>query len=308
MIVKTRGSFENDIARLKELLSLRLTDKQRFLIEREIRFLRSGEKGEKDSAYYIDYYLGKSKNWAVIHDLRLSFFGQTAQIDHVLINRFLELYILETKNYAYSVKINPDGEFLVSHNGKYHSIESPIEQNERHIFLLKKAIDHYQIMPTRLGMPMPPSFNTLILVSPTSRVIRPAKNQLDTSRVIKSDQAIDTIMKEVDNNVGILGITKMISPETLAETATKLSQLHQPTSFNYKAKFSISETGGQQEQTPPTPSQRKGLEQSGKSYYCIKCRKLISQKVAQYCWDRKNIFGGNAYCFDCQREVSKTKS
>ena len=89
MIAKPRGSFENDIAQLKELLPLRLTDKQRFLIEREIRFLRSGEKGEKDSAYYIDYYLGKSKNWAVIHDLRLFFFGQTAQIDHVLMNRFM---------------------------------------------------------------------------------------------------------------------------------------------------------------------------------------------------------------------------
>ena len=269
MIVKTRGSFDNDITQLQELLSLRLTDKQRFLIEREIRFLRSGEKGEKDSAYYIDYYLGKSKNWAVIHDLRLSFFGQTAQIDHVLINRFLEVYVLETKNYAYSVKINPDGEFLVSHNGKYHSIESPIEQNERHIFLLKKAIDHYQMMPTRLGIPIPASFNTLVLVSPTSRVIRPPKNQFDTSRVIKSDQAIDTIMKEVDKNVGILGITKMISPETLAETATKLSQLHQPISFNYKAKFNIFETAGQREHNPPSPSQRKGFEQSGKSYYCI---------------------------------------
>ncbi|MDD4197135.1 MAG: nuclease-related domain-containing protein [Syntrophorhabdaceae bacterium] len=308
MIIKNRGSFENDIAQLKELLSLRLTDKQRFLLEREIRFLRSGEKGEKDSAYYIDYYLGRSKNWAVIHDLRLSFFGQTAQIDHVLMNRFLEVYVLETKNYAYSVKINPDGEFLVSHDGKYYSIESPIEQNERHIFLLKKAIDHYQIMPTRLGIPIPPSFNTLILVSPTSRVIRPAKNQFDTSRVIKSDLAIDTIMKEIDKNVGILGITKMISTETLVETATKLSQLHQPISFNYKAKFGITETTKLRDQKSLIVSQDKTSEKSERTYYCIKCRKPISQKVAQYCWDRKNIFGGRAYCFDCQKEVSKATS
>jgi len=308
MIAKTRGSFENDIAQLKELLPLRLTDKQRFLIEREISFLRSGEKGEKDSAYYIDYYLGKSKNWAVIHDLRLSFFGQTAQIDHILINRFLEVYVLETKNYAYSVKINPDGEFLVSHNGKYYSIESPIEQNERHIFLLKKTIDHYQIMPTRLGIPIPPSFNTLILVSPTSRVIRPAKNQLDTSRVVKSDQAIDTIMKEIDKNVGILGITKMISTETLAETATKLSQLHQPISFNYKVKFGVPETTKLRDPKPPIVSLNKTSEKNESAYYCIKCRKPISQKVAQYCWDRKTIFGGRAYCFECQKAVSKTAS
>lgn len=304
MIVKNRDSFENDIAQLEGLLSLHLTERQRFIIEREIKFLRSGEKGEKNSAYYIDYYLGKSKNWAIIHDLRLSFFGQIAQIDHVLMNRFLEVYVIETKNYAYSVKINPDGEFLVSYNGKYYSVQSPIEQNDRHIFLLKKVIDHYQIMPTRFGIPIPPSFNTLVLVSPTSRVIRPAKNQVDTSRVVKSDQAINTIMKEVDKNVGILGITKMISTETLAETATKLSQLHQPISVNYKAKFGIPETAKSGE-LPISPHGKISIK-NDISYYCVKCNKPISQKVAQYCLDRKNIFGGKAYCFNCQKEVSDT--
>lgn len=79
MIIKNQDSFKEDIQQLKKLLSLRLTEKQRFLIERELRFLHSGEKGEQDSVYYLNFHLGKSKNWAVIHNLRLSFEGQVAR-------------------------------------------------------------------------------------------------------------------------------------------------------------------------------------------------------------------------------------
>ncbi|NTV47823.1 MAG: NERD domain-containing protein, partial [Chlorobiales bacterium] len=42
-----------------------------------------------------------SKNWAVIHDLRLEHENQVAQIDHLMINRSFDFYVLESKNYAY---------------------------------------------------------------------------------------------------------------------------------------------------------------------------------------------------------------
>jgi hypothetical protein len=59
VIIKNRDSFKEDIEQLKGFLSLRLTEKQRFLIERELRFLRSGEKGEQDSVYYLNFHLEK---------------------------------------------------------------------------------------------------------------------------------------------------------------------------------------------------------------------------------------------------------
>jgi hypothetical protein len=82
----------------------------------------------------------------------------------------MNIYVLETKNFHYGLKITPEGEFLVYDGKKYFAIESPIEQNERHIFLLSKAIDHYSIMPTRLGVVIPPRFVSHVLVSPTSKI------------------------------------------------------------------------------------------------------------------------------------------
>ena len=195
---------------LRELLKGQLLEKQRFLVERQLRNIEAGERGEKDSAYFVDFYFGKSKNWAVIHDLRIEHNGQVAQIDHLVMNRFMDFYVLETKNFHYGLKITPEGEFLVFNGRKDFGIESPIEQNERHIFLLSKAIDHHNIMPTRLGVVIQPRFVSYVLVSPTSMIIRPSRSKLDTSHVIQSDQAFTKIKKDADD-AGAAVILKICS-------------------------------------------------------------------------------------------------
>jgi hypothetical protein len=96
MIIKRADSKQEEIQELEGLLKGKLASYQRFLIERELKAVRSGVYGEEDSAYYIDFYFGNSKNWAVIHDLRLEHKGQAAQIDHLLINRLFDIYVLES--------------------------------------------------------------------------------------------------------------------------------------------------------------------------------------------------------------------
>lgn len=39
---------------------------------------------------------------------------------------------------------------------------------------------------------------------------------------------------------------------------------------------------------------------STSNYFCFACRASISKDVAKYCWDRKERFGGKAYCRGCQ--------
>src|SRR5690606_42003830 len=66
---------------------------------RELRIRRAGIKGERDSAYLIDFHFAEAPNWAVIHDLRIEHGNRVAQIDHLLINRWLDFYVLESKHF-----------------------------------------------------------------------------------------------------------------------------------------------------------------------------------------------------------------
>lgn len=197
----------------------------------ELRRRKAGIKGEKDSAYLIDFDFRKSPNWAVIHDLRLVHNGRTAQIDHLLINRWMDVYVLETKHFHSGIKITEEGEFLRWNDFRktYEGMPSPLEQNERHILVLRDAMASITL-PTRLGFSIPPAFQQFVLVAASARISRPRK--FDSSRVIKADQLRKAIWRDIDKENGLLGIlrtaAKLVSSETVEFVARQLAAMHRP--------------------------------------------------------------------------------
>lgn len=199
----------------------------------ELRRRKAGLRGERDSAYLINFEYAQSPNWAVIHDLRLEHGGRVAQIDHVLINRWMDVYVLETKHFHAGIKITEEGEFLRWNNYRrvYEGMASPLEQNERHIQVLKNVMAGIDL-PTRLGVRIPPAFQTFVLVGPDARIDRPRK--FDTSRVVKADQLKKAIWRDIDNENLLLGAVrfaaKIVSSETVEFVARQLAELHRPIS------------------------------------------------------------------------------
>ena len=49
-------------------------------IDAEIHQIQAGEKAERDAAYQIELYFGRSENWTTIHDLRVEVDGLVAQV------------------------------------------------------------------------------------------------------------------------------------------------------------------------------------------------------------------------------------
>ena len=250
MLIKSADSKDDVLAELEQLKSLaQATDLQRKSIDQELRMLKAGLKTEAEAAYFIDFNFKNSKNYAVLHDLRLELNGRVAQIDHLLINRTLDVYVLETKSFHAGVKINEVGEFLRWNDYKktYEGMASPLEQNERHIAVLKDAIQLIE-MPKRLGIRLAPNFKPYVLVATHARIERPSN--FDTSKVIKADVLHKSIMDEFDepvlsslkNPLAVFSTAaKIVSSETVEDVARKLAALHQPIAFNYKAKFGISD-------------------------------------------------------------------
>lgn len=240
MILKDKDSRQADIQELNRLLTLNLTAKQRFLIEREMKCLVSGERNEQNSAYYLDFKYKDSQNWAVIHDLRIEHRGRVAQIDHLLINRYLDIFVLESKNYYYGVKISEEGEFLVWDGKTYQAIESPMEQNKRHILALQQSIDDRSLAPTRLGFAIPTKCRNYVLVAPTSKLIKPSAAPFDLSTVVKADAFVSIVEKEMEKK-SVLEVAKIIGTDTLREFGEKLVRLHRPGTIDYAAKFGVKE-------------------------------------------------------------------
>nr|WP_227494236.1 nuclease-related domain-containing protein [Ramlibacter pallidus] len=115
--------------------------------------MREGVKGEKESAYFLDQYFKGGENHVLLHDLRISFEGDVAQIDHLIFNRGIGAYLIETKNYSGNVIINEHGEFTVDYGDERFGVPSPIEQSQRHARILKRLLERLEIK-NRTGGPL----------------------------------------------------------------------------------------------------------------------------------------------------------
>ena len=243
----------------------------------------------------------------------MEFEGHAAQIDHLLINRFLEIYVCESKRFAEGIGFNEHGEFYRYAQGKPYAIESPIEQNNRHILLLKRLFDSGEInLPTRLGFRMKPSLHSLILIANTSAIRRPknSKKVDGMDRIIKVEQLLkrrDQDLKEEKFLHTFSSVNKLISTETLQIFAENLADLHTPVKKDWKARFGIRD---QLPENTPSPIPQKqpvppvAAAETAKSMrlFCADCKKTVSQNVADFCWNNKGRFHGRVYCFDCQRK------
>ncbi len=292
MILKEIDSKEERNRILHELYDQATTQQQRYKIKKNIEALDKGYKGEKEAAYYINELLSESKDWAVIHDLRLELRGRSAQIDHILVNRIGYIWVIETKNWSSKIIINKYGEFEVESNGKKYGVESPIEQNKRHIDFLKWYMEENSIIPEKFGVKNKPEFGSMVLLPKTARIKRPLSSRFDTSNVIR----VDRLASEFDKFVGNIKIydawkvVKIISADKFKEVCRKLISGHTVQNRNYNEKYKLKTKNNA----------------NGNGYFCASCKKTISKAEAMFCWSGRNKqrFNGRAYCRECQSKMN----
>lgn len=315
MLIKQADDKTPDVEILKTLLTHpEASADTRKKIEQEIRNISSGEKGERATAYEIDFHYGPSKNWAVIHDLRIEHGGRVAQIDHLLVNRFLDVWVCESKRFAEGIAINEQGECAMFWNGKPQGIGSPHEQNTKHIAVVKSLCDDgVANLPKRLGFSIKPSFYGLVVVSKEARISRPKAKGWWNEGIVKADQVKAKIDKAFDSDNNPLLMAKLVSSETVEGFARSLAALHVPASFNWHARFGLAKDVIRPIATAPelAKPERTAVSDTGEGetkkskLACNSCGTIVAYNVAKFCWFNKARFGGDVYCMECQKNVLK---
>src|SRR3546814_7131727 len=83
-------------------------------------------------------------------------------------------------------------------------------------------------LPTRLGVRIPPSFPSFVLVGPEAKIYR--RKRFDASRVVKADQLKTAIWRDFDNENPLIGLlrtaARVVSGETLEFVPRQLGALH----------------------------------------------------------------------------------
>ncbi|MFP4107247.1 MAG: NERD domain-containing protein [Phycisphaerae bacterium] len=132
------------------LRSQKLTKSRKRFVENQLKGIRA----EQDVGYHLGLRFQSNPDFAVFNNIKILHGEYSAQIDHLVLTRW-SAYFIETKYVKKRLNINADGQFARRDRpGRYHNIESPIEQNRRHEQVLFDLL-HYRrsdFMGTFLGM------------------------------------------------------------------------------------------------------------------------------------------------------------
>lgn len=306
MIIKEADDKQPQISALQALAARSDCDADtRKRIDREIRNIQAGARGEAEAAYEMKVSYGPSRNWAVLHDLRIEHGGLVAQIDHLIINRFLEMWVCESKHFVEGVAINEHGEFSAYYGGRPYGVPSPIAQNAKHILLLQRLFNAGAVpLPSRLGFTIKPELHGLVLVSKNARISRPKAKVDGLDCIIKNDQVFATIDRDIDQG-GPLLMARVIGVDTLEQLARAIAGLHRPIRFDWAARFGLPavEAVTAPAAQPSGSVSEPAAANAKQKLVCHGCGVSIAYNVAKFCWFNKQKFGGRLYCMECQKAV-----
>ena len=243
MIIKDRDPVEKAVAQLTDLLSLDLSSAKKFLVERELKRLVPSRNGGRTASHFINFYCADCPDWAIIHDFKIESNGFATHIDHILINKFLDIHLFESRSYNDNIKITADGEFLVFDGCQYQAVSSPLDENKKRTEVLADLLAENKILPRRLGIPLKPKIFSYVLVSPGANIIRPPETVYDTRSVITADYLTQTLLRQLERLKRaferITHLPKAFKTGTLAKVATKLAAMNKPNLIDYRRNFCL---------------------------------------------------------------------
>lgn len=211
VVIKRADDRSEDISDLKALLEeSNLTPNQKKRILEELRNLELGAWGEQQAAYFLDFHFAKYKNTIIAHDLRFVLSnGKTAQIDHLIINKWLDIYVLESKNWN-QLTVDETGA-CSTWNGRIIGVESPLEQCRRHADVLTRT---FQVDPRLKTMAPRQNIVCRVLVAPRCHLKAPHHQEW----YVKADAFHSVWEQEFDNESmvkTVLSLTRSVNHDNL---------------------------------------------------------------------------------------------
>lgn len=300
MLLKSADDKSKHIALLEDLQRSPVLDaSQKRWLREEVGRLKKGIQGERESAHYLDSYFKDGENHVVLHDLRFVVDGDVAQIDHLVMNRALHFYLIETKNYSGNLVINEMGEFTVVYDDDRFGIPSPIEQSHRHERIVSKLFERLEIAGRTEKLP---TFHHVVMFHPKAVIERPPLKVLDTSNVIKADQ-FPTWHQQFVKSIGVGDILKAAfnirSLDTLREWGEKLIRQHRTADLLALPEF-LKPRVEPVQVNPKGQEKEPQSEEPTKRLICAHCGIKISFPEGKFCWNNAKRFGGQQYCREHQ--------
>lgn len=230
--------------------------KDKAIYNTEAKRAQSGQKAEKQMAYYLDRAFGQREDVFVINDLRLANdYGMATQIDHLVLSKY-GITLIESKSVYGKITVNSQGEWSRTYGKQEKGVDSPILQVKRQKKFLYEYFKNNIDFQYKRKLKFMGNFNfddigvsTLVAISETGIVERIGKSaDKETSGVLlKADQIVDAIetsqVKWKKSASALLSVKQIIPFEQIFDLACHLVLHEQKSGYKEVAFRNKNENG-----------------------------------------------------------------
>ncbi len=292
MIVKQRDASKIRIAYLENYEAPGMDIVQRQGLKQAAARLRADTTSD-NACNQIDGYFAESKDWLVIHDLRIRHANRAIQINHLLISNACEFYIIDSRYIKNALVLNENGQCWVQTNQHKKTIASPLKKLNRDIRILRDIIENAKLLPRFLGISPTINIQGYILTNPAKKTQKPLSSALDTSAVIASDMLFATVWEKRQKGQNWIGRkVNNINAATLHNLTQDLLSMHSPAIPTKLMTINLSNVEHLREHEQDTS-------------HCAQCGTPISTYVRDQCFRHMSIYRGQVFCIPCQATARK---
>ncbi|WP_062232798.1 nuclease-related domain-containing protein [Fictibacillus sp. FJAT-27399] len=273
MIVKTR-SVPLSIQKLQALLRRLPKNHQKIpIIQEDLAKKMAGYRGE----YSIDYPLSfvPSKDYSILHDIRLPFKEYFFQIDTLILSQRFIL-ILEVKNIAGKLYFDQDFHQLIrTLDGKEEGFPDPILQIRRHEFQMKAWLEKHKF-------PELPMESLVVISNPYSQIqISPEHKHLH--KIILHREALSSKISKIDH----LHKKEILTEKLLKKIIRLLMKQHRESNSSILDQFGI-KRHELQKGVQCMDCNHLAMQRKHGSWFCpncyYKCKNAHIEALKDYCY------------------------
>lgn len=249
--------------------------------------VKAGQAAEVQTRRHLDERFARSADHAFLHDLRLDAGdGDIVQIDHLVLNRFAEAWVVETKSAVGGFAIDRRGQWTRGDRGSVVPISSPVRQAERQASAIGRLdYDRKLPLPQRVRLLGGLDVRALVVVADRTLVsfpdTPPEAVTLELGRIVRGDEIGERMWLDWQYPVqcegdeeqknwarSFLAPLRLISQRQLAELRDAVRAL--------------------------------ALPAAGR---CATCDRTTTQGEQDYCRSYSERFSGGIHCYACQQTL-----
>lgn len=186
---------------------------------------------------YLDEAFGTSDAVMLAHDVRISCEAGRAHIDHLVITRFLDVFLIESRVEGEQLVISDQEEFSLRYiDGATIRVRSPINQLRRNLLVMQHVMRSIAL-PEKFGHPVVPTFHRVVVVPKDTRLT-------NLSASIRDDYFIrpkDVVAKiHASANQGpVKSLLGALNAKQLGDIARIIVRWHTPDKVDFIGKYRV---------------------------------------------------------------------